>query len=448
MNVNLKVQVKDLNGCEKLISIEVPSEWVEKEYQDFYGAVARRARIPGFRPGHAPKHVLEIHFQKEAREEVLKQLLGTSFKQAVIQEKIPLVGEPEIELVAFDEKHLKYKAHVESRPKIKIDKYTGLSLERKTFPVNESDIEDVLRRIQESHAKYEPVEGRTAELGDYLICDYQLSVDGKPSEHQEGTWIHIQENEYLKGFSTQLIGAQASETREVAVTFPKDYSRKEVAAKQSSQMAAKEGYFSITVKEIKTKTLPPLDDELAKTFGKHETLLELKEAIRQDIETHRKREAEVALEQALLEALTHKSKFDLPKRLVERRTEALRREEIRERISRGMKEDEAAKEVSPLEPQLLQAAQRQVRVSFLIDEIATREHIQAEEADFELKYRLIAERYGRPAEEVKQYYAGRGEERQSLALQIVSEKTIQWLKDRANVKEVSRVEHGEKGGSK
>ncbi len=438
--MNLKVQVKDLNGCEKLMSIEVPSEWVEKEYQDFYSAVARRARIPGFRPGHAPKHVLEIHFQKEAREEVLKQLLGTSFKQAVIQEKIPLVGEPQIELVEFDGKHLKYKAHVESRPKIKIDKYTGLSLERKTAPAKEADIEEILKRIQESHARYEPVEGRAAELGDYLICDYQLSVDGKITERQEGTWIHIQENEYLKGFSTQLVGTHPEEVREVTVTFPQDYGRKEIAAK--------EGRFSVAVKEIKTKTLPPLDDELAKTFGKHETLQELKEAIRKDIEAHRKREAEVALEQVLLEELAQKSKFDLPKRLVQKRTEALRREEIQGRISRGMKEDEAAKNVNPLEPQLLQAAERQIRISFLIDEIATREHIRAEEADFEIKYRLIAERYGRPAEEVKQYYAGRGEERQSLALQIVSEKTIQWLKDRANVKEVSRVEHEEKGGSK
>src|SRR3989338_8089393 len=128
--MKLKIDIKDINSCQKVLTIDVSSEQVAEEFSHFYASVAKRAKIPGFRPGHAPAHVVALHFRDEARQEVWKQLVSRTFRSALDQEEIPIIGYPQIENVEFDEPRLKFKAHVEMRPKIKIDKYAGLSLKR------------------------------------------------------------------------------------------------------------------------------------------------------------------------------------------------------------------------------------------------------------------------------------------------------------------------------
>lgn len=430
----MKVQVKELSGCEKLISIDVPSEWVTREYAGFYEGVARRAKVPGFRPGHAPSHVVKIHFQKEARDEVLKQLLMRSFREAVKEKEIAFIGEPKIDLLEFDEQKLKYNAHVESRPKIKVDRYTGLSFERKVGAVPESEIDEVLKRLQESQARYQPVEGRAARIGDHLICDYVLTADQKELERQSGSWVHLQDEDYLKGFSVQLVGAQSGDIRTVQVTFPEDYPRKELAGLP--------GQFAVTIKEMKEKILPPLDDELAKSGGHYETLETLKTAIRADLEARKKHEADIRLEREIFEELLKRAKFEVPKGFVSRRAEALAREEVRLRLERGVKEEEASKDYEVLKKNFHPEAERQVRISFLLDEIASRENIRAQTSDLEARYQLISERVRRPVEEIKGHYDHHEEARTSLLAQLTTEKTVQWIRERSAVKDAVHDQGG------
>ncbi|MBI4372709.1 MAG: trigger factor [Candidatus Omnitrophica bacterium] len=424
--MKLKINVKDVNSCEKMLTIDVPSEVVAEEFSAFYEAAGKQAKIPGFRPGHAPKHVVALHYKEEARQEVWKQLVSKSFRDAVRQEEIPVIGYPRIENIEFDETKLKFKAHVEMRPKIKIEKYAGLSVKRDPVQVNESEIEETLKRIQEAHAKFQAVEGREAQLGDFLICDYRLNADGQELEKREGEWIEIREKDYLEGFSKQLIGIEVGQTRAVTVTFPSDYNRPELAKKQ--------GLFTVTIHEIKEKKLPELDDELAKEAGK-ETLAELKSAIQSDLENHKRSEAERKVENALLEELIKKSKFEVPSGMVERRLDALVEEGIQSLIYRGVKKEDALKQKDEIRKTLTQEAERQVRLSFILDEIATREHIEAREEDLNQKYQAISARVKRPLEEVKSFYAAEEERRESLLHQIVTERTIQWIKDKAVIQE-------------
>jgi len=425
--MKLKINVKEVNSCEKILTIDVPSELVAEEFSHFYESVGKQAKIPGFRPGHAPKHVVALHFRDEARQEVLKQLVSRTFHDAVKQEEIPVIGYPRIENVEFDETRLKFKAHVEMRPKIKIDKYVGLSAKREPVQVNPSEIEEALRRIQESHAKFQAVEGRDAKIGDFIICDYRLQVDQREVEKRDGEWIELREKDYLEGFSKQLMGVKTGEVREVKVTFPLEYGKKEFAGKQ--------GVFSLTVREIKEKKLPDLDDELAKGAGDYETLADLKKAIEQDFENHKKNEVEKKLENALLDELLKKSKFEIPSGMVERRLNALVEESVQNLISRGAKEEEAAREKETFRKNLLPEAQKQIRLSFILDEIATRERIEATDEDLNLKYQAIAERVRRSVEEVKSYYAKEEERKESLLQQIITEKTIQRIKDKAIIEE-------------
>ncbi len=425
----IKVSVKELSSCEKLVTIDVPKEEIEKEYNLFYDQVAKVARVPGFRPGKAPRNVLVNHYQEDAKGEVLKKLIPRSLREAFKSKNISPIGNPSIERVNFETSKLSYDAHVEIRPKIKLDRYKGIHVKQKAIPMLDSEIDDVLKRVQETHAKFVPVEGRVAEIGDFLICDYVCSSEGKEIEKRSEDMIALKEKDYLEGFSNQLVGIVSGETREVRVTFPANYTNK--------TYAGKEGVFKVTVKEVKKRDLPPLDDELAKETGNFQTIAELKNKIREEIETRKKHDQDIEIENAILEELIKKSKFDVPKRMVERRLEAMIDEALHAMKREGLSEkDEEVKRVEFREKYRDEAG-RQVRISFILDEIAQKENVKPEPADFKLKYQNIAERYGRPVEEIEAHFEKTENGRESLVLQIITEKVIQLLKDNAVIKEAA-----------
>lgn len=434
--MNLKVSVKDLNSCEKLLTIDVPQEEVEAEYNLFFEAASKRAKIPGFRPGHAPKNIVARHFKSEARDEVLRNLLSRSFQEATREKSISPISYPKINDVEFDDLHLKFNAHVELRPSIKIDKYTGLQLKREIAAVEDKEIEEVLKRIQDSHAKFQPVEDRSAELGDFLVCDYRLEVDGKEIEKRAGEWFQIREKDFLDGFSKQLIGVKPADQKEVVVKFPENYTKKE--------MAGKEGHFFVTVSEIKAKVLPALDDDLAREASTYQTFAEFKDSIRKDLGTHKREDAEVKLENGLFEELIKKSRFEVPTGMVERRLRSLAEEQTNQMLSYGMKEEDVKAQLEKAKDNLRSEAEKQIRLSFILDEIAVKENVKVEESDLEAKYQSTAERVRRSVDEVKSYYQEKQERLESLAAQVLNEKVIQLIKDKAIIQEIPQAKEGGK----
>jgi trigger factor len=426
-NMKMKLSVKNISSCEVKLSIDVPTEVVSDEFAQFYDSVRKRAKIPGFRPGHAPQNVVALHYKDEARREVLQQLLSRSIQHAVKQEKIPIIGYPRVEKVDFGEAHLKFDALIEMKPKIKIDKYVGLALKREQALVKDAEVEESIKQLQESKAKYVAVEDREVRMDDFLICDYTLQVDAQEVEKRDGEWIQVREKDFLAGFSKQLIGACVGTVQKVVVTFPKDYARKE--------WAGKKGEFSVTIKELKEKKLPRLDDEFVKEIGAQESLQGLRDTVRRDLETEKNGQIDRKLEQAMLDELIRKSKFDVPSGIVKRRLEALVDEAVQGLMYRGAKEEEAEKERENLKKSLQSEAERDVRISFLLAEIASREEIKGTDLDLEAKFQAVADRFRRPIAEVKGYY-GQDENRlESLRAQVDQEKTIQWIKDRAKIKE-------------
>lgn len=423
----MKISVKDVNPCEKLLTIDIPEETIQAEFSAFYDAVAKRAKIPGFRPGHAPRNVIALHFKKDAHDEVLHQLLERGVRDAVREKELVLAGYPRIEDIQFDEKKLKFNARVELRPKIKIDKYTGIKLTRAVSPVEGKEVDEILKRYQEAYGKFEPVEQGEAAMGDYLIADYRLEIDGKEIEKRDGEWFQIREKDYLDGFSKQLIGAKSGEERQVTASFPADYSRKEIAGKT--------GIFILQVKELKRKKLPALDDEFAKEVGDYKAFEDLKKAVRGDLEAHKKADAEVEMENQLLEELINRAKFDIPNGILERRQKSLVEEELKTMKERGATEEQLAKQKSEIEKSARVRAEREIRISFLLGEIAEREKVTAVEADFEESFKRMAERMRRPVDEIKKYYHENHDRMDGLEMQIVSEKVIEWLKSKAEIAE-------------
>jgi len=422
----VKVSVQDGKACEKILSIELGEQEIQKEYDEFYVAIAPKAKIPGFRPGKAPRQVLAMHYQHEARENVLKHLINESYKKALEEKSLEPITLPTIKDLDFKDNRLFYRALIETRPKIKLSKVSGLSAKKEKAEVKPEDIEDELKRLQESLAQYKAVEDRPAVMGDFLIADYVCLVDGKEAEKRVDDWFELREDEFLKGFSAQLTGVKPGDEKDVQVAFPEKMAKKDLAGKPA--------VFKMKIKEIKSKVLPGLDDELAKEAGEFKTLEELRQKIHQDVLNSKEREKEVAFENALLEELMKQNRFDLPQGLVERRLEHLL-EKAKEDFRRyGSPEEEFEKQKEKMKVELTGEAKRQVHLAFLLDEIAIRENITATEEDLSVKYRQLADRVRQPLEKIQGYYTQDERARETLTDQIRNEKTIEWIKKNAKEK--------------
>jgi trigger factor len=309
---------------------------------------------------------------------------------------------------------------IETRPKIKLAKLSGFKIKKETAQVDVRDLDEALQRLRESLAKYNAVEGRPAAMGDFVVADYVCWVDGKEAEKRSEDWFEIKEDEFLKGFSVQLIGAQPGEQKEVRIRFPENFSRKE--------WVGKEALFRVTVKEIKTKTLPALDDELAKEAGEYKTLEELRQKIRTDLQTQKDREKESEYEKALLDELLKNNKIDLPLGMVKKRQNYLVEETLERSKRHGLPEEKAEEFKKKIEEESQKEALRQVHLAFLLDEIAVKENLTATEEDLKKKFEILTERFRQPLETIEKYYREHEEAKESLCDQIRSEKAIEFLK--------------------
>ncbi|MFZ5803106.1 MAG: trigger factor [Candidatus Omnitrophota bacterium] len=422
-----KVQVKDGKACEKILAVEVGEEEIRNEFDHFYQTIAPQAKIPGFRPGRAPRDVLEMHYQREAHDHVLKHLIQESFREALQQAALDPLTQPVIQDVDFKEKKkLTYKAVIEIRPKIKLSRVKGLSAKKVKAEVKEEDVQRQLKGVQESFAKYRAAEGRGVQLGDHVIADYVCRVDQKEIDKRESDWLEMRPDHFLKGFVEGILGMQAGETRQIQASFPSDFAREDLAGKTAD--------FSITVKEIKTKDLPALDDELAKDAGNFKSLDELIDKTRKDLQQAGDRETEAVFENALLDELCKHNKIDLPRGVVAQRIEFLLEQTRNQSMRRGMPETEFEKQKPELMKSLEVEARKQVHLAFLLDEIAQTENLRAEESDLAKKYQEMADRIRQPVDKVRQYYEEHEQAKESLKEQIRSERAVEFIKMNAKLK--------------
>ncbi len=423
---SFKVKLQDGKTCEKILTIEVDSSRVEEEFDSFYKSIAPKAKVPGFRPGHAPRDILELHYEKNAKDSVLEQLLSETLPRALREKDLKPLTTPEIQDLKFSNNELSYKALIEIRPKVKLSKIVGLTAKKEKVIVKPEDVEKTVEQIREMQAQYKVVEERGAKAGDFVVADYVCDVEGKEIEKRDEDWIEIKEDEYLKGFSTQLIGAKAGDEKDVKITFPKDMADKRVAGK--------EGIFKVKVKEVKEKILPKVDDEFAKQAGEYNDLNDMRQKLSVDLEKRIEAEKEAAFEREILNELVKHNKIDLPEGLVRRRAQYLL-DQSRDRFLRqGGTEELFEKEKEKMSKEIDAEAKRQIQVAFLLDEIAETQGFKAEETDLAPKYEALSKQFRQPKETVEKYYNEHIEAKGTLLDQIRNEKAIDYLKQNAKIK--------------
>ena len=393
----MKSKAKNIEECSTLFEIEVAKEALDKAFEEVYGEIAKMANIPGFRVGKAPLDLVKKHYTKDAKEEVLKRLLPEAYRAALEEHKISPIGMPEISDVSFEEgKPLSFRAKVDTRPKFKIVNYKGIKIEKKPAAINEEDVDKTLEHLRAINAKYISVEDRFVQLGDYVVSDMECFVDGKPAhKKRESLWLFADKESLMPGLGERMVGMAKGEARKIEISIPKEYSDKALAGKNAT--------YRILAKEIKSRQLPKLDDELAKNLGSL-SLADLKDRIRKELVERSGINTEIAMENQLLDTLMNENVFSVPSGFVARQLDYMVEDSKKRLMEKGFRREDLDNKDKELKEKFKKDAERRVRLVFMLDEIGRLENIETGAEDVEKAYKSIALQAGKTEAEVKSHY--------------------------------------------
>jgi len=429
----MKIQVENVSPVERKVSIEVDPDRVAQELERAYVGLGRRVKLRGFRPGKAPRKVLERQFRAEIEGEVLEKIVQQTFAEAVKVEAIPLVAPPHVSVSegVADGKPVRYTARVEVKPSIEPKGYRGLEISRKPPEVTDQMVSDELSRLQESMAQLVPVEGRfEAQEGDWAVIDHEGTIDGAPFEggKAEGVTVKVAPGSITGGNLEALKGKRLDETIEIDEPFAEDH--------RVEELRGKVAHMKVTLKALKTRQLPALEDALAKEVGIEgiETLDALRARIRADLDKREKRRAESEVKDALVKAALAKNEFEVPPALVERAIDAML-EGAAERFARsGIDIRRLELDFARMRADMREQALLQVRGALLLEAIADAEKIEVTDEDLQAEAARIAEELGAPLAKVQQQIRGK-DAREALKNRVREDKALALLSSTANIQQ-------------
>lgn len=420
----MKIKYKSTQECSGCFEIEVPPETIAKAFEEVYEELSKVANIPGFRQGRAPKELVKKHYSKDARDEVLKKLIPDAYRYALDKHRIVPIGLPEISDVTFVEENvLSFKAKVDTRPQFELKDYKGIKAEKKKVDIKDEDVEKTLDNLREVNARYNAVD-RPVEMDDFTVADLECFVDGKSiHKKRENIWLSINKDAVIPGLSEKIAGMKKGEEKEIEVVLPEKYPDKSLAGKTA--------VYKVLVKEIKVRQLPAIDDEFAKDLGK-ENLIQLKDAIRKELIAHAEYQSAVETENKILGRLIDDNVFVVPSSFINRQLDYMVENAKRKLEEKGFKRQELDKKDEEFRAKFKDDAVKQVRLLFILDEIARTEKIEVAAEDLDKAYEEMAARSGRSISEVKEYYA-KEELEDSLRDKIREGKVIEFLRKNAEI---------------
>lgn len=384
----MKVTVEELSPSKRALHVEVPPERVADRVEAVFREWGQKLQLPGFRRGRVPREVIRRRFEAEVHEEVLRALIPDSYQEALTQAAIEPVSQPAVEDVHFHAgEPLRYRAVVEVKPPVAVQDYRGVPLEREKIEVSDQEVDRALEYLREDAAEYAPMEGWPALKDDLVILDHEGSVNGKPFKGGSGKnlTVALGHEGYLPGFTEQLSGTQKNETKQFSLQMPADYPRKELAGRSVD--------FRVTVKEVKKRRVPELNDDFAKSVGDVETLAALRDKLRQQLLQRKTREQDAALKRTLMDKLVQQTAVEVPEAMVEREAAALLEE-----LAMTFRTTGGVVEGLPDNPEALQAharetATRRVKEALLLEAVAKQEQLTVADEEIASEVNTLAGLY-------------------------------------------------------
>lgn len=426
--------VKHLDPTQVELEISISREELDAAHERAFRDLVKNVRIPGFRPGKAPRKIFEAQYGTTAvRERAMDAIVPKAYSQALQENDLEPVDHPQMELLPEEDgEPVRVRATVTVRPQIELGAYKGIAIEGSSTVVPEERFEEALAGLRKEAATLVPVDRPVAE-GDVPTIDYEGKIDGVAFEGgtAEGQPTEIVADRFIPGFAAGIVGMRAGETKDVEAHFPADYG--------NADLAGKIAHFTVRVLENKIAELPELDDDFAKRFGNDEaTLASLRDELRNRLEANARLVQRRELTPALLEKLKALHDFPLPPVLLEREAEGLAGEarSYVERAGVSWEEflEKQGKTDDALREEYTREAENRVSTSLLLEAIAKAEEIMATTADIEMEIAQLGRQYGQPREAIVEMLRPNLD---AVVANIVRNKTIEFLLDHAQISEAA-----------
>jgi trigger factor len=387
----------EATNCKKELLIEIPVDVVRREADTVAAQYARVARIPGFRPGHAPRSVVQRRFRDDIRNEIVQSLVPKFFENAVKEQKWSVVGHPRFEDLKFDEDNpLTCKASFEVYPEIELKQYKELEVQEETPDVTEVDIDQALEEVRDHAATFEVVSDRPAADGDYLTMSYKGYDVKAPASHPvEARDVSLQlgGKGTVTAFRENLRGSRPGEIREFEVTYPEHYPQKSLAGKTFR--------YRVEVQSIKHKVVPAADDDLAKSVSELATLEELRTRLRNDLMERARRRVEMAAKEKLVQQLLHLHEFPVPEVMVEAQLDRKLQRMVTQLVSQGIDPRQAQVDWRKVREDSRPEAEKEVRAFMLLSKVADAEKLEVSEEEADEIIREMAQEAHEPPATLK-----------------------------------------------
>src|SRR6266446_2257559 len=434
----MKVEVDKQPGSVSKLQIELAPEEVSKEWDVIANSFARFAKIPGYRPGKAPRSVIEKRFRKEIRDEVTKKLVSKSYRDAIEQKQLRVVSLTNLEDVQLgDDKSMRFRATVVTAPEFDLPGYKNIPVQLPPTEVRTEDVDLALERLREQSADFVDAPERDLQMEDFAVIDFDGALAGKPireiapsaSKNLHGGkkfWLHVAPGNFLPGFCEQIVGMKRGETRSVQVEFPADFLVTELAGKKAD--------YAVTLNEIKEKVLSEMDDAFAAKLLPGKTLVDLRQMIEHDLEHEKEHEIERAKESQVTRFLQEHTSFDLPPPLLKNETRRALNELVHRNRERGVPDDLLKGKEKELVEGAGSLAAHRLKTNFILSRIAEREKIEVSRQEIDARIREEAARYDIPVDKMRkelQEHDGLN----TLAEQLLLGKTLDFLKANVSVEE-------------
>lgn len=431
--MNVK-SVEKLEKSQVAVTVEVTAEEFEAAVQKAYLKMRNKISVPGFRPGKAPRKMIEkLYGEGVFYSDAVDAALPEAYTQAIGSSGLDVVGYPEVEIVddQIGKDGFTFKATVAVYPEVKLGKYKGVSAPKEEVKVTADDVKERLEQMAERESRLVSVD-RKVKKGDTAVIDFEgfdngVAFEGGKGENHE---LEIGSGSFVPGFEDQLIGMKAGEEKDIDITFPENY---------APDLAGKQVVFHVKVNEVKEKQVPALDDEFAKDVSEFETLKELKDDIKAKIAAEREQSVKIAFENALLEKVAGDIEADIPDAMID---EQCRRflEEFKQRLqAQGIPYDQYCRMTNMDEAKFMEdgkePATRQVKMDLAMAAIIKAESLDVTDEEVEEKYKSMAEQYGMELEMLKKYL-----DAPTVREQLLNEKAVAVVVDSAKAEKAEGEE--------
>lgn len=384
----MKTEFVDVNDTRKNLRVEIPSAVVDAEIERHARDYSRKARLPGFRPGKAPARVIKQRFKEQILHDVARDLIPRAIDDVLRERGVEAVDDPDVRDVTVEEgQPLTFTASFDTLPPFEPGDYGTLSLHRRSIKIEEEAVEQALQRLRHRAARYDPVEGRGVDAGDTVVLDLERRDEGGKADQHRDVNVELGAKGNPPGFDEQLLGLEIGATKTFSIRYPGDYATPDLAGTEVS--------YSATVKGIKQRILPDLDDEFAKDLGTFETLEVLRAQVREDLEDEARHASDREVRAELMKQLASRVPFEVPTSLVDREIDRRTEEFAHRLIEQRINPNEAGIDWSAFRESQRGAAREAVAGALVLDEVARREQLDASEDEVEREVTRYAERRGR-----------------------------------------------------